>query len=68
LPPSSVRSEIADGRLETSSISDPAPFRELTVASPGDHPGAAANALVTNLLRAEVAACRAEGLWDINLA
>ena len=68
LPPSSVRSEIADGRLETSSISDPAPFRELSVASPGDHPGSAAIALVTNLLRAEVAACRAEGLWDINLA
>jgi DNA-binding transcriptional LysR family regulator len=68
LPPSSVRSEIADGRLETSSISDPAPFRELAVASPGDHPGSAAIALVTNLLRAEVAACRAEGLWDINLA
>lgn len=67
LPPSSVRNELADGRLETSAISRPAPVRELTVASPIDHPGSTAIALVTNLLRAEVTACRAEGLWDIKL-
>jgi DNA-binding transcriptional LysR family regulator len=67
LPPSSVRSEVADGRLETAAISNPAPIRELTIASPIEHPGSTAITLVTNLLRAEISACREEGLWDINL-
>jgi DNA-binding transcriptional LysR family regulator len=67
LPPSSVRNEVADGRLEVAAISNPAPFRELTIASPVDHPGSTAITLITSLLRDEVGACRAEGLWDINL-
>jgi hypothetical protein len=63
-----VRNEVAAGRLETAAIAKPAPMRELTVASPIDHPGSTAITLVTELLRQEIAACRAEGLWDIRLA
>jgi DNA-binding transcriptional LysR family regulator len=68
LPPSSVRSEVASGRLETAAISKPSPMRELTLASPIDHPGSTAIALVSELLRDELIACREEGLWDIKLA
>jgi DNA-binding transcriptional LysR family regulator len=68
LPPSSVRSEVASGRLETAAISKPSPMRELTLASPIDHPGSTAITLVSELLRDELVACREEGLWDIKLA
>lgn len=68
LPPSSVRNEVAAGRLETAAISKPAPMRELTLASPIDHPGSTAIALVTELIRDEIIACREDGLWDIKLA
>ena len=68
LPPSSVRNEVASGRLETAAIAKPAPMRELTLASPIDHPGSTAIALVSKLLRGELSACREEGLWDIKLA
>ena len=68
LPPSSVRSEVADGRLEIAAISKSPPMRELTIASPIDHPVSAAIALITDLLRKEIRACRDEGLWDINLS
>jgi LysR family transcriptional regulator, nitrogen assimilation regulatory protein len=68
LPPSSVRQEVASGRLETAAIAKPAPMRELTLASPIDHPGSTAITLVTELLRDELTACREEGLWDIKLA
>lgn len=68
LPPSSVRNEVAAGRLETAAISKPAPMRELTLASPIDHPGSTAIALVTELIRDEIKACREDGLWDIKLA
>ena len=68
LPPSSVRNEVASGRLETAAIAKPAPMRELTLASPIDHPGSTAITLVTELLRNEITACREEGLWDIKLA
>ncbi len=54
LPPSSVRAEVADGRLEIATISKPAPMRELTIASPIEHPGSTAITLVTDLLRKEV--------------
>src|SRR4029078_4299013 len=63
LPPSSVRHEVACGRLETAAISKPSPMRELTLASPIDHPGSAAITLVSELLRSELVACREEGLW-----
>ncbi|HKS19933.1 MAG TPA: LysR substrate-binding domain-containing protein [Bradyrhizobium sp.] len=68
LPPSSLRNELAEGRLEIAGISNPAPVRELTLASPIEHPGSTAIALVTGLLRDEIKACRKEGLWDIHLA
>jgi DNA-binding transcriptional LysR family regulator len=68
LPPSSVRNEVADGRLEAAAIAKPAPMRELTLASPIDHPGSTAITLVSELLRGELVACREEGLWDIRLA
>ena len=54
LPPSSVRNEVAAGRLETAAIAKPAPMRELTLASPIDHPGSTAITLVTELLRDEL--------------
>jgi DNA-binding transcriptional LysR family regulator len=68
LPPSSVRHEVAAGRLEMAAIAKPSPMRELTLASPIDHPGSTAIALVSELLRDELIACREEGLWDIKLA
>jgi LysR family transcriptional regulator, nitrogen assimilation regulatory protein len=67
LPPSSVHGEVADGRLETASISKPM-TRELIVASPIDRSVSTATVAVTALLREEVAACRKEGVWDIKLA
>jgi LysR family transcriptional regulator, nitrogen assimilation regulatory protein len=67
LPPSSVRSEVAEGRLETATIAKPL-SRELILASPIDRPASIATAAVTALLREEIAACRKEGLWDIRLA
>ena len=68
LPPSSVRNEVAAGRLETAAIAKPAPMRELTLASPIDHPGSTAITLITELIRDELIACRGDGLWDIKLA
>lgn len=68
LPPSSVRDQVAEGKLEIAFIAKQAPMRELTVASPIDHPGSAAITAITALLRSETAACRDEGLWDIKLA
>jgi len=67
LPPSSVRNEVAAGRLETAAISKPL-SRELIIASPVDRPASTATSAVTALLRDEIAACRKEGLWDIKLA
>jgi LysR family transcriptional regulator, nitrogen assimilation regulatory protein len=68
LPPSSVRDEVKAGRLEIATIAKQGPMRELIIASPIDHPGSAAIAAVTALLRSETAACRDEGTWDIKLA
>jgi LysR family nitrogen assimilation transcriptional regulator len=68
LPPSSVRDEVKAGKLEVAAIAREGPMRELIIASPIDHPGSAAIAAVTALLRSETAACRDEGTWDIKLA
>jgi DNA-binding transcriptional LysR family regulator len=68
LPPSSVRGEIRERRLETATISGQAPMRELLIASPLDHPDSTATSVITALLRSETAACRDEGFWDIKLA
>ena len=67
LPPSSVRGEVRDGRLEVATLSKPL-TRELIIASPIDRPVSTATAAITALLRDEVSACRKEGLWDIKLA
>jgi LysR family transcriptional regulator, nitrogen assimilation regulatory protein len=67
LPPSSVRGEVADGRLEVAAVSKPL-TRELIVVSPIDRPVSIATTAVTALLRDEINACRKEGLWDIRLA
>jgi len=68
LPPSSVRGEIRERRLETAAVSGQAPMRELLIASPLDHPDSTATSVMTALLRSETAACRDERLWDIKLA
>ena len=68
LPPSSVRNEVRERRLETAGISGQAPMRDLVVASPIDHPGSTATSVIAALLRSETRACRDEGLWDIKLA
>lgn len=68
LPQSSLRDQLADGRLEIAAVDKQGPVRELTVAAPIDHPGSAATAAITALLRSETMACRDEGLWDIRLA
>ncbi len=68
LPPSSVRNEVRERRLETAAISRQAAIRELIIASPIDHPGSAATTAITALLRSETSACRDEGLWDIKIA
>jgi LysR family transcriptional regulator, nitrogen assimilation regulatory protein len=68
LPPSSVRDEVRERRLETATISGQAPVRELLIASPLDHPDSTATSVITTLLRSETSACRDEGLWDIKLA
>lgn len=67
LPPSSVRAEVADGRLEAAPIAKPM-TRELIVASPIERPVSTATVAITALLREEIAACRKEGVWDIRLA
>jgi LysR family nitrogen assimilation transcriptional regulator len=67
LPPSSVRGEVKDGRLEVATLSKPL-TRELIIASPIDRPASTATAAITALLRDEVSACRRDGLWDIKLA
>jgi DNA-binding transcriptional LysR family regulator len=67
LPPSSVRSEVAEGRLKVAAISRPM-TRELIVASPIDRPASTATIAITALLRNEIAACRQLGLWDIKLS
>ena len=68
LPPSSVRDEVKAGKLEIAGLAKQGLMRELIIASPIDHPGSAAIAVVTALLRSETAACRDEGTWDIKLA
>ena len=68
LPPSSVRGEIRERRLETATLSGQAPMRELLIASPLDHPDSTATGVIAALLRSETRACRDEGLWGIKLA
>jgi LysR family transcriptional regulator, nitrogen assimilation regulatory protein len=68
LPPSSIRDEVRERRLETATVTGQVPMRELLIASPLDHPESTATGVITALLRSETCACRDEGLWDIKLA
>jgi LysR family transcriptional regulator, nitrogen assimilation regulatory protein len=68
LPPSSIRDEVRERRLETATITGQVPMRELLIASPIDHPDSTATGVITALLRDETSACRDEGWWDIKLA
>jgi LysR family transcriptional regulator, nitrogen assimilation regulatory protein len=68
LPPSSVRDEVRERRLETATITGQVPMRELLIASPIDHPDSTATGVITALLRSETSGCRDEGLWDIKLS
>src|SRR6202012_5634108 len=68
LPPSSVRGEIRERRLETATISGQAPMRELLIASPLHHPDSTATSVIPALVPSQTAACRDEGLWGIKLA
>src|SRR5947207_5483651 len=54
LPPSSALHAVPSDTLETAATSKPSPMRELTLASPIDHPGSTAITLVSELLRSEL--------------
>ena len=68
LPPSAVRSEVAEGRLETAVIAKPAITRELILARPADRQPSVATAAISELIRAEIASLVADGLWNIRTA
>lgn len=68
LPPSAIRLETRDGRLETAAIAKPAITRELILAAPPGHPPSIASAAISAVLLAEIERLSAEGLWTIRLA
>ena len=68
LPPSAVRSEVAEGRLETAVIAKPAITRELILARPADRQPSVATAAISELIRAEIASLVEDGLWNIRTA
>ncbi|MGI4950816.1 MAG: LysR family transcriptional regulator [Janthinobacterium lividum] len=68
LPPSAIRLEVEEGRLETAAIISPAITRELILAAPSSHPPSIASAAISAVLLAEVARLATAGLWSIRLA
>ncbi|MDB5549852.1 MAG: transcriptional regulator [Tardiphaga sp.] len=68
LPPSAVRNEVAEGRLETAVIARPAITRELILARPADRQPSVATNAISNLIRAEIASLVDDGLWNIRTA
>jgi len=68
LPPSAVRVEVAEGRLEAVPIVKPTITRELILASPADRHPSIATAAISSLIRKEIESLRDEGLWDLRLA
>ncbi len=68
LPMSSIRAEVADGRLEAAEIVKPVITRELILASPADHKPSIATAAITSFIRNEIRSLNKEGLWNIRLA
>ena len=67
LPPSAVRTEVAEGRLEAVPITKPSITRELILASPADRHASVATTTISTLIRNEIESIAAEGLWDIQM-
>lgn len=68
LPPSAVRNEVAEGRLETAVIAKPAITRELILASPADRQRSVAATAISDLIRTEIQSLVDDGLWNIRTA
>ena len=68
LPPSAIRAEIRDARLEVAAIVRPAVTRELVLASPSRHPASVARAAIAAVLLREIERLVAEGVWTIRRA
>jgi LysR family transcriptional regulator, nitrogen assimilation regulatory protein len=68
LPPSAVRNEVAEGRLEAAPITRPTITRELILASPAERRASVATTTIAALIREEIASVAAEGLWNIQMA
>ncbi len=68
LPPSAVRNEVLEGRLEAAPIAKPAITRELILASPADRRPSVATATISAMIRKEIQGLVEEGLWDITMA
>jgi DNA-binding transcriptional LysR family regulator len=68
LPPSAVRNEVLEGRLEAAPIVKPAITRELILASPADHRPSVATTTISTMIRKEIQGLVEEGLWDITTA
>lgn len=67
LPPSAIRHEIAQGRLEAAPIVKPALTRELILAAPADRPPSIATATISALIRKEIQGLVDDGLWNIRM-
>ncbi len=68
LPPSAVRNEVLEGRLEAAPIAKPAITRELILASPADRRPSVATTTISTMIRQEIQDLVEEGLWDITTA
>lgn len=68
LPPSAVRTEVAEGRLEAVPIAKPTITRELILASPADRRASVATTTISALIRNEIESVAADGLWDIRMS
>jgi LysR family transcriptional regulator, nitrogen assimilation regulatory protein len=68
LPPSAVRNEVMEGRLEAAPIAKPAITRELILASPADRRPSVATTTISTMIRKEIQDLVEEGLWDITTA
>jgi DNA-binding transcriptional LysR family regulator len=68
LPPSAVRHEIAQGRLEAVPIVRPTLTRELILAAPADRQPSIATTTISALIRKEIQNLVGGGLWNIRVA
>ncbi|GJD53665.1 HTH-type transcriptional regulator GltC [Methylobacterium crusticola] len=67
LPPSAIRTELAQGRLETAPLSYPGISRELLLASPTSRAPSVATEAIARLIRSEIAALVRDGLWSFRI-